>query len=128
VNFQDLGLVLKVTPSVHTGGEISLELEAEYNVLGADTANNIPVISRRKYQGKVRLANGEWGVIAGLVKNTNSKTGTGLPWTILRKNTVDKEDTELILLVKPRLTNLPPWEDPIPTLWVGTESKPLTMF
>ena len=112
VNFQDLGLVLKVTPSVHTGGEMSLELEAEYNVLGADTANNIPIISRRKYQGKIRLATGQWGVIAGLVKTTNAKTGSGLPWLFLRKNTVDKEDTQLILLVKPKLTNLPPWEDP----------------
>lgn len=128
VNFQDLGLVLKVTPTVHSAGEMSLELEAEYNVLGADTANNIPVISRRKYQGKVRLQGGQWGVIAGLVKTSNARTGSGLPFPILRKNTIDKEDTELILLVKPKLTNLPPWEEPIPTLWVGTESKPLTVF
>jgi hypothetical protein len=59
---------------------------------------------------------------------TNAKTSTGLPFPILRKTTIDKEDTELVLLVKPKLTNLPPWEDPIPTLWVGTESKPLTVF
>ena len=34
VNFQDLGLVLKVTPSVHAGGEITLDVEADYTVLG----------------------------------------------------------------------------------------------
>jgi hypothetical protein len=130
VNFQDLGLVLKVTPAVHQAGEVSLELEAEFNVLGADTANHIPVISRRQYTGKVRLKLGEAAVVAGLVKTSVGQASTGLPGLprLLRNNSVDREDTEVLLVLTPRLTSLPPWEQPSPALWVGTESKPLTWF
>jgi general secretion pathway protein D len=130
VNFQDLGLVLKVTPNVHGAGEVSLEVEAEFNVLGADSANNIPIVSRRKYTGKVRLKFGEAAVVAGLVKTSVNNSSSGLPGVprLLRNNSTDKEDTEVLLVLTPRLTNLPPWEQPSPPLYVGTESKPLTLY
>ena len=43
-----LGLVLKVTPSVHDDGEVTLEISSEFKVLGATDANGNPSISSRK--------------------------------------------------------------------------------
>ena len=136
VNFQDLGLVLKITPTLHEGRETTLDVEAEYNVLGSATSNNIPIISRRKYTGKVRLADGETAVLAGLFKKNVGETRSGLPWferipwigRFFRSNSVDTEDTEILLTLRPQLTNLPPFETPVPTLWVGTDSRPLTLY
>jgi general secretion pathway protein D len=136
VQFQDLGLVLKITPSVHQGGDVTLEVEAEYNVLGAETANNIPIISRRKYTGKVRLAGNETAVLAGMFKTSRSETRSGLfglhrlplIGRFFRSNALDTEDSEILLTMRPRLLSLPPFETPVPTLWVGTESRPLTQF
>jgi hypothetical protein len=136
VNFQDLGLVLKVTPTVHEGGEVTIEIESEYNVLGAATSNNIPIISHRKYTGKVRLVNGEAAVLAGMFTKTVSQNRRGLAGLerlpligrFFRSNAVDKEDTEILLTLRPHVTNEGPFETPVPTLWVGTDSRPLTLY
>jgi general secretion pathway protein D len=136
VQFQDLGLSLKLTPSVHEKGEVTLDVDAQYALLGATVSNGIPIISNRKFQGKVRLADGEWAVIAGLAESDAGQTFTGipglanLPWIgrFLRQNNVTKNSNEVLILLKPRLVNLPPWEFPSETLWVGTESKPLAVY
>ena len=54
-NFEDLGLVLKITPKVHDSKEVSLDVEAEFKVLGASSFNGIPVIGNRKFTNHVRL-------------------------------------------------------------------------
>jgi general secretion pathway protein D len=136
VNFEDLGLVLKITPAVHDNGDITLDVDTQYSVLGPLAANNIPSISLRKYQGKVRMAKNQWGVIAGLVEVNESDQSTGWPWVdkipwigkFLRVNNKSSQSTQVLILLKPRLLNLPPWEQPSPAVWVGTESKPLTQF
>jgi type II secretory pathway component GspD/PulD (secretin) len=136
VQFQDLGLTLKVTASVHEGGEMSLYVETQYAVLGATTSNAIPIISNQKFKGQVRLVEGQWAVVAGLSEADTSDDYTGtwgianLPWIgrWLRQNTVNKNTSQVLIVLKPRLVNLPPWEFPTPKLWVGTESKPLGVF
>ena len=59
--------MLKVTPSVHDQGEVTLDIESEFKVLGATDANGNPSISSRKYAGKVRLRMDESAVVAGLM-------------------------------------------------------------
>jgi len=129
-NFEDLGLVFKMTPRVHGREEVSLELEAEFKVLGGETMNGIPVISNRKLQSKVRLREGQWGVVAGLinVSETRSVSGwpglSGLPLVgrVLGQRNRSSESTEILLLLKPRLLNPPP-EGPAPAVHLGSESR-----
>lgn len=136
VNFEDLGLVLKITPSIHAGGEVSLDVDAAFKVLGTGGANGIPSISQRRYQGKVRLASNEWAVIAGLAAETRANTTTGIAGLaeipalgrLFRRDTIDKNNVQVLIVLKPRLLNLPPWEFETQTLWVGTQSRPLTVF
>jgi general secretion pathway protein D len=136
INFEDLGLVMKITPSVQEGDEVSLDVDAEFKVLGADTGVGIPIISNRKFAGKVRLKNGEWGVLAGLVTSSASEARSGYPGImsvpvlgrVTGSTTNQKDSSEVLLVIKPRLMNLPPWEFPAKTIWVGTESRPLTIF
>jgi general secretion pathway protein D len=136
VQFQDLGLSLKVTPSVHEGGEVTLDLDAQYAVLGATVSNGIPAISNRKFVGKVRLAEGEWAVVAGLAESDVGNTISGsfglekIPWIgrLLRQNTVSKDSSEVLVVLKPQLVNLPPWEFVNDSLWIGTESMPLSLY
>ncbi len=136
VQFVDLGLVLKVTPSLHESGEMTLDIDAEYNVLGQLGANNIPSISQRKYQGKVRIGKDEWAVIAGLTQETRSVAVNGIAGLsrlpllgrLFRADTYTTDDAEVLIVLKPHVTNLPPWDFPSPPLWVGTESKPLSVY
>ncbi len=136
VNFEDLGLTLKLTPTVHDGGEVSLEISSEFRVLGAINADGLPTISNRKYEGKVRLAMDESAIVAGLLNTTEGDTRTGifglasipLLGRLLRSNTLDKSSSQVLVVLRPHLTNLPPWEFGSQTIWVGTETKPLSLF
>jgi general secretion pathway protein D len=136
ITFEDLGLVLNVTPTVHKDDEVSLEIDAEYKLLGAGSSNGIPVVSSSKYQGKVRLENGQLAVIAGLMSKSHSNTKSGipgisqLPWIgrFLRNNTVSDTSSNFLIVLRPHLLSLPPWDDVNPTLWVGTDSKPLSVY
>lgn len=130
-NFEDLGLVLKVTPRVHGLDEVSLELEAEFKVLGGQSLNGIPVIKNRKLQSKVRLREGQWGVVAGLMNTSEARSISGVPGLsrlpgvgrLLRQNTRTSESTEVLVLLKPRLLNPPPPAAPLPALYLGSESR-----
>jgi general secretion pathway protein D len=129
-NFEDLGLVLKVTPRVHGLEEVSLELEAEFKVLGGQSLNGIPVISDRKLQSKVRLRESQWGVVAGLVNASEARSISGvaglaglpLVGRAFRQHTRNRESTEVLLLLKPRLINPPPL-GPAPLMYVGSEAR-----
>ena len=136
VNFEDLGLVLKITPSVHEGGEVSLDVESEFKVLGTADGNGNHSISNRKYTGKVRLKADESAVVAGLLDTIDGTTVSGifglssLPVVgkLLRSNTVNHSRDEVLLILRPRIVRLPAWELGSPTIWVGTENHPLTYY
>jgi general secretion pathway protein D len=136
INFEDLGLVLKITPSVHDGGEVTLEISSEFKVLGTADANGNFTISTRKYEGKVRLRADESAVVAGLLQSSDSTTVNGIFGVssipvigrILRANNVNKSSDEVLLVLRPHLLNIPPWEFGSTPIWLGTETKPLTLF
>jgi general secretion pathway protein D len=136
VNFEDLGLVLKVTPSVHNGGEVTLEISSEFKVLGATDANGNPAISSRKYEGKVRLRMDESAIVAGLLESTNGEIINGvfglssipLIGRLLRTNNINKGESQVLLVLRPHLMSMAPWEYRSTPIWLGTETKPLTLF
>jgi general secretion pathway protein D len=136
INFEDLGLVLKVTPSLHDQGEVTLEISSEFKVLGATDANGNPSISSRKYEGKVRLRMDESAVVGGLIGSADGTTVNGIfgvasiPWIgrLLRTNNINKSTDQVLLVLRPRLLSVPPWELGSTPIWVGTETKPLTLF
>ena len=127
-NFEDLGLILKVTPHVHGIDEISLEVSAEFKLLGATAIDGIPIIVNRKLESKVRLMNGEWAVIAGLITKSDMEKMSGIAGLsfipFLRKNTKEHDHSETLIVLKPHLLNLPPTEALTHTDWIGTETRP----
>jgi len=130
--FEDLGLVLKITPHVHGMEEVSLDVNAEFKVLSGQSSNGMPVISNRKLESKVRLKNGQWAIVAGLMSASEARTISGvaglstLPGLgrLFRKNDVNRQSTEVVLVLKPVLLNLPPGEAGNCSLYLGSESRP----
>ena len=129
--FEDLGLMLKITPHIHGTEEVSLDVNAEFKTLGGQSANGIPIIQNRKLESKVRLRNGEWAMVAGLMTNREARSISGI-WGLsnlplvgrmLRKNDTDRSNTEVVLLLKPTLLNLPPTEIVTRWLWVGSDGR-----
>jgi general secretion pathway protein D len=131
--FEDLGLVLKVTPHLHGIEDVTLDVEAELKVLTGESVNSIPIISNRRLQSTVRLRNGEWAVIAGLMTTSEAKTITGpaglssLPviGPLVRKNDRNEDRDDILVVIKPAILSLPPNQAPTRTVWLGSETKPL---
>jgi general secretion pathway protein D len=136
IQFIDLGLTLKITPVVHEDSEVSLDVDAQFKTLGGSSVNSIPVIASQQYQGKVRLKDGEWAVIAGLVTVNDSETPTGVAGLasipvfgrLFSHQTHEKDKSDVMIVLKPRLVYLPPWGTAPRPIWTGTETHPLTVF
>jgi len=112
---EDLGLALKVTPHVNGGGDVGLDVEAEFKALGAISFNTVPSVSQRKFTGNVMLREGEWAVLAGLDQASMSNGRDGLfglaniPGVnqVLSENTRDRASNQTLILIKPQVTRLP---------------------
>ena len=134
--FVDLGLVLKITPTIHADMEVTLDVDAEFKALGSGSFDGIPVIDSRQYQGKVRLQDGEWAVVAGMLSTTDAETPTGIAWLsdlpwiggLFTHHVHERDRNETLIVLKPHLVSLPPWEYVTPTLWTGTETRPVSPF
>jgi general secretion pathway protein D len=133
-NFEDLGLVLKITPKVHDAHEVTLEVEAEFKVLGSASFNGIPVIGNRKFTTRVRLQFNQSAVVAGLLNDTEARSVSGLAGTIgipvlgplLGRTTTDKDKGEILLTIKPRLLSAPTSENITREIFIGSEARLLT--
>ncbi len=131
-SFEDLGLLLKITPHIHGTDEVSLEISAEFKLLGAGAVDGIPVISSRKYESKVRLRTGQWAVLAGLMTRSEANTITGIPGLsaipLLRSNKTTRDEGASIIVLKPHLLILPPTEFPTWRARSGTETRWASSF
>jgi len=133
-NFEDLGLVLKVTPKVHDRQEVSLDVEAEFKLLGTTSFNGIPVINNRKFINRIRLGFDQSAIVAGLVSDTTTLERSGLAnvldvpvlSSILGRTTKNHDQAEILLVIRPRLMSLPPSEALTRQIFIGAESRLLT--
>jgi type II secretory pathway component GspD/PulD (secretin) len=79
---------------------------------------------------------GESAVIAGLMTTRTSDERSGIPGLssipylghLFTKTTKSEDVGQTLIVLKPHIISLPPWETPVPVLWVGTENKPLSIF
>jgi type II secretory pathway component GspD/PulD (secretin) len=134
--FEDLGLSLKLTTVVHDMSEVSLDLEAEVKLLTGQSVNGVPVVSNRSLKSTVRLKTGEWAAVAGLLDTNEGRNISGLAGlseirflgALVSTHEHDTSRDQVILLLRPRLLNVPPSEHVPHAIAVGTDSRPTTIF
>ena len=127
IQFEQLGLVVKVTPRIHNQEEVSLQIEAELKALTGEAANGIPVIANRSINSTVRMRFDEAAIIAGLSTDQQRRSSEGLPLPFpLRSNRLEREQVQFLVTLRPRLVSLPPPGTATPPIRVGSESRPLT--
>lgn len=132
--FEDLGLNMRVTPLVHSAGEVTLELETEFRLLAGGAVNDVPILSNRQFQSSVRLGEGEFAIVSGMavLEQRNTRAGqAGLADVPLLRKVFGRSrrhavQSELLILVRPRIVRLPPAEAaPSLTFRFGPEQRPL---
>jgi general secretion pathway protein D len=110
-SYEDLGLTLKATPTIHGNHDVSLKLEFQIRGLGATQLNGVPVITNREYAGTIGVPLGETAVLTGMVTKSEQLSLQGLPGIsklpILGKGTSvtnkQTDDAELLITLRPYL-------------------------
>ncbi len=124
INFENVGITLKVTPTINDDGNISLALNpevsektADYNLTVTQGTTSIPytvpIIDTRSASTKVVIGNGQTLIIGGLIKQKNSRGESKIPFFgdipflgYLFKSKKDIGDkTELLIFVSPTIIN-----------------------
>lgn len=116
ITYRQFGVGLAFTPTVLDDGVINLEVAPEVSQL--DTTNTVrvagvevPGLSIRRAKTTVELRNGQSFAIAGLLQNTQSNGKSQVPWlgdvpvlgTLFRSSKFKKNETELVIIITPRL-------------------------
>jgi hypothetical protein len=113
--YEDLGVKIKATPSLHPNDEVTLQLEFEIRALAGSSINGIPIITNRTLSQTVRIKEEVPTVISGLLDNEETRTITGLPgfanlpggagYLFGQRNTT-AQDTELLIMITPHKLRL----------------------
>lgn len=113
IQYIDTGVLLKVTPRINAGGQVTMEIDQEVSSASLTTTSSInsPTISKRAIETTVVVKSGETMVLGGLIKDDNNRGSSGLPYLskipfiggLFGVQTFNKTRTELVLLITPRL-------------------------
>jgi general secretion pathway protein D len=130
--YENLGAEVKITPHIHGVDGVTLAIETSFELLAGTAVNNIPIIARRQLNTQVRLLDGEWAVVAGMLSPTDSKTRSGIPGltqiplvgNLFTQTTKDKERENLLIAIRPHLLSLPPDQIVTPKVRVGSDARP----
>lgn len=79
VQYQDLGLTFKATPSVTRAGDIALSMDLTLTALAGSSINGVPILNNRNYSTKVRLKEGSAVVLVSEIDKEESRLLSGMP-------------------------------------------------
>ncbi len=130
--YVDLGLKVSATPHMHGDDEVSLQLAFEIRALSGTAVNGIPILSNNTIEHTVRLRENQTTVISGLLQSSDARTYGGLPFTsnipligyLTGEHTLNKDDSELFIVITPRAMRLPVHGDSVIYAGRGEASSP----
>ena len=111
VEYRQFGVLLGFTPLVLDNDRIQIHLQPEVSGLNGFTEGNDPIFNTRNLDATVELRDGQSFSVAGLLQTDNKLNQDQLPWigdvpilgSLFKSSSYKKHDTELVVIVTPRL-------------------------
>ncbi|MBS1702454.1 MAG: hypothetical protein JST12_12385 [Armatimonadetes bacterium] len=111
--FQDVGIVLTVTPRITANGYVTMDVTQTANDLQGYTDFNAPIVNQREASTVVSVKNGETIVLGGIIRSTVTATTNKVPilgdipilGNLFKSTSKDKAKTELLVLLTPRIVH-----------------------
>ena len=112
IQYEDLGLTLKATPTVQKSGEIRMHIDLKIEALTGNSLSNIPILNSQQFVSDVTLSDGETALMASSLTKSEAASIDGYPGisqlpgfqTVTADRVTDSTSSELILLVTPHIT------------------------
>jgi general secretion pathway protein D len=116
--FQDVGVILELTPHLLQDGEVAIHASIEISSVGADvTVGGVsePTFCERKIEHDIRLKEGETSVLGGLIQSTLTNIVGGVPGLgdvpvlkyLFSTTHAERNDQEVLIMLTPRVVRLP---------------------
>ncbi len=114
-SFEDVGIVLTVTPRITSDGSVTMDVTQTANELQGYTTFNAPIINQRQAQTTVSVRDGDTVVLGGIIRSTVTSTIRKLPvlgdipilGELFRTTDRNKQKTELLVFLTPRIVQDP---------------------
>lgn len=113
IQYQDTGVILKVTPRVNHGGLVMMDISQEVSEVAKTTTSGIdsPTIQERKINTSVAIQDGQTIALGGLIMDSHTKGKSGIPFVqqipllgdLFGDNTDSHSRTELMVLITPHV-------------------------
>lgn len=117
---EDIGIILKVTPSINPDGFVRMDINPEISELSQRTTQisedfEAPIITRRRANTTVTVRDGETIVIGGLISDRYEKRGNKVPILgdipvigfFFRRDIETVAKTELLIVITPHVVMSP---------------------
>lgn len=145
VQYLDVGLKLEVEPDIHADGEVGINVSLEVSQAGPPVTNTVSgttafKISARTASTNLRLKDGETQVLAGLIRDDETRSRIMVPGLgevpvlgrLFSTHHNDGSKTEIVLSITPRIVGKTRLQEAQSVeFWSGTESSlndsPLTL-
>jgi|SaaInlStandDraft_7_1057024.scaffolds.fasta_scaffold55736_1 type IV pilus assembly protein PilQ len=109
------GLTLSVTPTIVGDNKVKLVINVVNSEADESTAvDGIPGIIDNSAQTTIIVNNSQTATMAGLIKNSHSKSESGVPWLskipfigwLFKSKTSSDRDKELLILITPKIIKI----------------------
>jgi general secretion pathway protein D len=113
--FQDVGIVLTVTPHVTSNGYVTMDVTQTANDLQGYTSFNAPIVNQREAETTVSAKDGETIILGGMIRNQITATVNKIPLlgdipvlgNLFRNTSKDNQKTELLVFLTPHVVRDP---------------------
>jgi Flp pilus assembly secretin CpaC len=110
VQYQDLGLSLKATPSVMRNDDVALNIDMKIDALSGSSVNGNPILNSRTYNGVITVRQGQGVVLVSELDKSESRAISGLPGVSeipglnnVTSKDINKNNSTLLIVMTPHV-------------------------
>ncbi len=111
IQYEDLGVTLKATPTVQKSGRVAMHLDLKIEALAGGAIDGIPILANRQFVSDITVGDGETALMISSLSKTEALAISGIPGlselpgfqTATADRITEKDTSELVLLITPHV-------------------------
>ena len=109
--YENVGVSIEVTPRIHHDDSVTLDVKVRLDNVSGTGYSGLPTFGNRNVETTLRLRNGETSMIAGLIRQEERSSLSGLPGIadvpvigrLFAQNSDNLTESDIILTITPRI-------------------------